>query len=279
MTSLQQRLNLAQTAQEEELWVLVRDSHPQVILNVTLNKSLNEDMALFLVKSRITPAEALGFLSGDVRYKDSYKLKLALCKNPKTPLRVTISLLKFLRIFDLGDLTRNKAVPVTVRQKIELILLEKIRALPAGVTIALARRSNSSIVMAIMALGNNAVINACLDTSVITETHLCELINKRTVKPAIIQLIAEHPKWSARYAVKYSLIRNFHTPMVNASRYIHDMKTNDLRELYADGDLPKSTRPFIFSELITRGESVSMTEDETYELSDDDVLDYGKAVS
>lgn len=274
MIPLQQRLQLAHTAQDEELWLLVRDPHPQVILNVTLNRYLSEEMALFLAKTRTTPAEALGFLAGDIRFKDSYKLKLALCRNPRTPQRVSFSLLKFLRIFDLGDLTRNQAVPVTMRQKIELMLKEKIPSMPSGVSIALAKRSNSSIVTALMARADSKVVNACLDSPVITETHLCEIINLRDGnKAAIIHMISEHPKWSLRYAVKYSLIRNFHTPMAHVIRFIHDMKTNDLRELYAYESLPKSSRPFIFSELRDRGESVEMPEEETYEISDDDEPD------
>ncbi len=273
MTSLEQRIEQAHTAQDEELWSLVRDTNPQVILNVTLNRSLNEEMVLFLAKARNTPAEALGFLASDIRFKESYKLKLALCRNPKTPPRVSFSLLKFLRIFDLGDMTRNQSVPVTLRQKIELMLTEKIPSLPSGVRIALAKRSNCSIVMAIMARGDSNVVNACLDSPVITETHLCETINRSTVKPAIIHMISVHPKWSLRYAVKYSLIRNFHTPMVYVSRFIPDMKTSDLRELYSYESLPKSTRPYIFSELRERGKTVEMPEEETYEISGDDDYD------
>lgn len=272
MTSLEQRLERAQTAQDEALWALVRDSHPQVILNVTLNRNLNEEMALFLVKARTTPAEALGFLAGDIRFKDSYKLKLALCRNPRTPQRVIFSLLKFLRIFDLGDLTRNQNIPVTVRQKIELMLAEKIPPMPSGVRAALAKRSNSSVVMTIMDRGDNNTVNACLDSPVITETHLCEIINRRSIKPAIIHMICEHKKWSLRYAVKYSLIRNFHTPMVHILRFIPDMKTSDLRELYFSDNVSKSTRPFIFSELRERGETVEIPEEEIYEISEDDSL-------
>ncbi|MBI5632080.1 MAG: hypothetical protein HZA15_01150 [Nitrospirae bacterium] len=275
MISLEQRLARALIAQDEELWSLVRDPHPHVIMDVTLNRSLNEEMAVVLAKTRSTPAEALGFLAGDIRFKDSYKLKLALCKNPKTPQRVSFSVLKFLRIFDLGDLTRDQKVPVTLRQKIELMLMEKIPSLPSGISIALAKRSNSTVVTAIMSRGDSNVVNACLDSPVITETHLCEIINRHSVKPVVIHMISGHSKWSLRYAVKYSLIRNFHTPMIHVTQFIPDMKTSDLRELYYSESLPKATRPFIFLELRQRGENVEMPKEETYEISDDDDLDNG----
>jgi len=124
-----------------------------------------------------------------------------------------------------------------------------------------------------MARGDNNVVNVCLDSPVITEVHVCEIINRPSVKLAVIRMISEHPKWSLRYSVKYSLIKNFLTPMVRVTLFIPDMKTNDLRELYSYESLPKSTRPFIFSELRERCEAVEMPVEETYEISEDDDLD------
>jgi len=274
MFTVEERLQRARIAQGDELWNLIRDSHPQVTVNATMNCHLNEEMALFIAKKRNTPAEALGFLAADIRFKENLKLKLAICRNPKTPQRVTFSILKFLRIFDLGDLTRDQAIPIVIRQKIELMLAEKIPSLPSGVKIALSKRSNTSIVVSLLELGDKHVINACLDSPLITEAHLCTIINKPTVKASVIHGISEHRKWSLRYSIKYSLIRNYHTPMVHVSRFITGMKTNDLRDLYSCESLSSSTKPFIFSELNVRGETVEVLEEELFELAEDDELQY-----
>ena len=266
--SIEERLQRAHTVQGDELWSIVRDSHPQIILNATQNRNLTEEMALVIAKNRIAPAEALGFLAGDARFKDSQKLKLALCRNPKTPQRIIFSLLKFLSVFELGDLTRDQNVPVTVRQKIELMIQEKIPALPAGVRSALAKRSNANIVLAITNRSDSQVIRACLDSHVITEAHLCAIINKSTVRPALLLGICDHPMWSLRYNIKYALIRNYHTPLTHIIRFIPDMKTSDLRELYRDESISSSTRPYIFSELRERGLSVEIPGDEVFELDE-----------
>jgi hypothetical protein len=271
--TLDERLKHAQTARGEELWNLVRDPHPDVILNVTLNRNLTEEMAVFIAKKKSSPAEALGFLAGDTRFRDSYKLKLLICRNPRTPQRVVFSLLKFLRIFDLGDMTRDQTIPITVRQKIEMMLTEKIPSLPSGVKSALARRSNSTVVISLMERGDKGVVSTCLDSPVITEAHLCTLLHKSTIKPVIVQMIAEHPKWSLRYAVRYALIMNFHTPMVRVTRFIPEMKTNDLRELYSFEGLPGGTRPYIHSELKERGESAETPREEVYEISEEDGIE------
>jgi hypothetical protein len=274
MLTVEERLQRAHTAQGDELWNIIRDSHPQVIVNATLNRNLSEEMALYIAKNRNAPAEALGFLASDVRFKESLMLKLAICKNPKTPQRVTFSLLKFLRIFDLGNLTRDQAVPITVRQKIELMIAEKIPSLPSGVKIALSKCSNTNIVLALMERGDKGVISACLDSPVITEAHLCKIISRPTVKPAAIHAVVEHPKWSLRYDIKCALIRNYHTPMAHVIRFIPDLKTNDLRELYSCESLSASTKPYIFSELKTRGEKVDVPEEEIFELDEDDEITY-----
>jgi hypothetical protein len=270
MLTVEERLQRAHTAQGDELWSIIRDSHPQVIVNAALNRHLNEEMALYIARKRTAPAEALGFLASDIRFRESLKLKLAICRNPKTPQRVTFSLLKFLRIFDLADLTRDQTVPVTVRQKIELIIAEKIPSLPSGVKIALSKRSNTNIVLSLMERGDKRVIGACLDSPVITEAHLCAVLSKPTVGSAIVHAIGEHPKWSLRYSIKYALIRNYHTPMARVTRFIPDMKANDLRELYSYVSLSSSTRPYIFSELTSRGEHVEIQEEEIFELADDE---------
>ena len=269
MTTLDARLSHAQTARGEELWSLVRDTHPEVTLNVTLNRNLTEEMAVFIAKKRNAPAEALGALAGDARFRDSYKLKLMICRNPRTAQRVVFSLLKFLRIFDLGDMTRDPTIPVTVRQKIEMMLGEKIPSLASGVKSALARRSNSAVVLKLMEHGDKGVVSACLESHVITESHLCGFLQRSMIRPVTVQLIAAHPKWSLRYAVRYALIMNFHTPMVHVMRFIPAMKTGDLRELYFSEGLPGSARPYVCSELNMRGGPDEPAE-EVYEIAEGD---------
>jgi hypothetical protein len=265
--SVDERIRLAGTAHGGELWTLVRDSHPEVVVNVTLSRNLSEEMAVFLASKRSTPSEALGFLAGDVRFTDSYRLKRALCRNAKTPQRITLSLLSHLRIFDLGDVTRHTSVPAIIRLKAEHILMEKMPSLPTGIRIALAKRASSALIISIMARGDKKVVGVCLDSPAITEGQLCALIQKQDTKPHIIQLVSEHPKWSLRYAIRLLLIMNCHTPMEVIPAFIAGMKTSDLRELYGRKDIPSSTMVFIFRQLAGRGDAVEIPREEIFELS------------
>ncbi len=150
MLSHDDKLKLASTADSEELWKLVRDSSPDVVLNTIFNKNLNEDMAVFIARKKNSSPEVLGMLASDIRFKGSYKLTLAICNNPKTPLKITLSLLKFLRIFDLGDITKNQNIPISIRQKIEYSIIEKIASLPSGVKVALAKRASINIIIQLL---------------------------------------------------------------------------------------------------------------------------------
>jgi len=80
-------------------------------------------------------------------------------------------------------------------------------------------------------------------------------------------MIAGHPKWSLRYSVRFALIRNFNTPMARVTHFIGEMKTSDLKDLYADPKLPTSTKPFLFRELLLRGEPLEEEKEELYTLN------------
>jgi hypothetical protein len=273
MLSHEDKLRLTEVADNEELWKLVRDSSSEVVMNAIFNKNLTEDMAVFIAKKKNTSPEVLSILAADIRFKSNYKLKLSICKNPKTPLKITLSLLKFLRIFDLGDITKNKNIPINIRQKIEYSLLERVASLPSGVKVALAKRSSINIITSLLAKGDKNVVCSCLESPSLTEEHLCKLIDAPATKPLLIKTLSEHAKWSVRYRIRYSLVRNYHTPLSYATKFINALKTIDLRELYSDQSLPSSTRPYIFNELSFRNESVEIPQEKRYNLSGDEDSD------
>jgi hypothetical protein len=54
--------------------------------------------------------------------------------------------------------------------------------------------------------------------------------------------------------VQWSLIRNNNAPLAHVVNYLEKIKTTDLKELYRDPEVPTSTKPFIYRELLDRGE-------------------------
>jgi len=263
-------LRAAGSGEGEELWSALRTQRSRVFEQALGNRNLTEDMAHFIAKSKNSTAEVLGALASDVRFNRSYKMILALVRNALTPIRISNSILKHIKIFDLADLTRNHFVHSVTRQKVEVMLMERIPSLPSGVKSALSRRASAKIIIRIMERSDRRVIDRCLDSSRVTEDLLVRVLQKRGTKPLLVRAIAEHSRWSLRYRVRYALIRNQYSPLAILSRFIPEMKTTDLREMYADPEVPGSTKPIIHSALITRDKDVAIPEEVVYDLSEDD---------
>ena len=255
MENLSDKTALARRAEGEALWELIRLRHPAVTEHAVMNRHLTVEMAESIVSDRKTPAEVIGLLLGDGRFKSSSKLKLMAVKNPRCPMRIAVSLLKHIRIFDLGELTKNQYIRIELRRKIELMIAERIPSMPSGVKITLARGSSADVVMRLMEHSDLRVIEACLDSPYLSEDKLIRLIRlKSAKKPQIARAIAAHPIWSLRYAVRMALIRCDHAPLRYVEGFLTGLMTPDLQELYHDPKLPTSTRHLIHAELALRKE-------------------------
>lgn len=245
-------LQSAATCGEEELRLLVYHSSMKVISALLQNSNMTEDLAMIIAGRRNVSPEILESLYGNKRWRESYKIRLALCRNPKTLPRISLSNLKSLRIFDLADLTRNHQAPMNVRTGAEDQINEKVLSIPLGIKIALARRASGNVLMRLLEDGMKEVVPVCLDSPLMTEGMLSKIINMKKTASHVIRQIAGHPKWSLRHDVQWSLIRNNHAPLSRVVHYLERMKTAELRDLYSDPSVPKSTKSFIYRELAER---------------------------
>lgn len=242
----------ASTGSDEELRPLAYHPSPRVLLKVLSNRNVSEDLVLIIAGRRNVTPEILESLYNDIRWRESYRVILALCKNPKTPQRISLSLLKSLRIFDQAELTRNQQVPINVRMKAEAAISEKILSMPLGIKMSLARKASCNVIIRLIEDGMKEVVPVCLENPYMTEGVICKIINMKRIASHVIRRIADHPKWSSRYDVQWSLIRNNHVPLSRVVQFLKNIKTRDLRELYSASEVPASTKPFIFRELADR---------------------------
>ena len=259
MMDVQRALQVAHDADEKKIKSLVHHRSPRVISQILMNPNITEEIVRIIANRRNIGSEILESIFYDKRWNSSYQIILALSRNPKTPQKVSLSLVGSLRIFDLADLTRKQQIPVNVRMKAESHILDKILSMPIGVKKSLARRANNTIVMRLIEDGMEEVVNICLDSSLLTEGDICKVISMKKVASHVIRQIAVHPKWSLRYHVQLALILNNHTPLVNVVEFLKKTRTTDLKELYSLSNTPISTRPFIYRELFDRGEAVDVT--------------------
>jgi len=255
MKDTEKDIRSALTAAAEELKLLVHHPSSRVVANLLYNPNLTEELALIIANRKNIDPVILESLHQDKRWLKSYRIMLALCKNPRTPQKVLLSLLKSLRIFDIADLTRNRQVPLNVRMKAEAHINEKILSMPLGIKTALARMASGSVLIRLLEDGMKEVVAVCLNSTYMTEGVICKIVNMKKIASHVIRQIAEHPKWSGRYDVRWSLIRNRHAPLSRVVGFLKNFKTTDLNELHAAPEVPASTKPFIYRELMDREET------------------------
>jgi hypothetical protein len=252
MKDIEKAMQSALVCSEAELKIFAYHSSMKVISNLLYNGNLTEALVLIVASRKNVSAEILESLYSNKKWRESYRIRLALCKNPKTPQTIALPILKSLRIFDLADLTRNQHVPMNMRIGAETHINEKILSMPLGIKITLARRASSNVLIRLLEDGMREVVSVCLDSPYMTEGIMCKIINTKKIASHVIRQIAGHPKWSCRHDVQWSLIRNNNAPLSRVVHFLKNMKTTELKELYEDTVVPKSTRPFIYRERMDR---------------------------
>ena len=268
------RRQRAASAGEEEIAGLLHDPSPDVIRALLENRNLTEEDILIIATRKNLPAAILESIFKDKRWSESYPVRLALARNPKSPLTVSITIARYLRLFDLEEITRSHFIPLVFRHKVEAIIVEKIPTMALGNKKTLAKKASGSVLLALLRDPDAEVVQLCLNNPHLIEAHLFKIISRTDTIAETIRMIAEHPNWSRRSGVRLSLIRNSLTPLQLTVRFLREAKIMDLRELYADPALSVTVRPFVHRELWERGEEAKpVVEDEVFEIDEEEIAE------
>ncbi len=270
------KIEQAASADKERILALLHDPSPQVISTLLANRNLTEEDVLVIVTRKNLPPEIFAAIARDKRWAESYPIRKALAANPKTPLSVSLSLARFLRLFDLAEMTRSPQIPLAIRHKIEAIIMERIPTMPLGLKKSLAKIAVGNILLKLLQDHDAGVIALCLSNPRLIEGHLYKIISRKDTISETIRMIAEHPNWSNRSLIRFALVRNDRTPLPIAERFLLSLKILELRELYQDPSLPVSIKPLVYRELLSRGQDPGKRVEETfYEVveNDDNTID------
>jgi len=275
MTGAEQaKLEQAASADANQLAALLHDPAPRVISALLENRNLTEDDALVIAGRKNLPPEIFVAIARDHRWSESYPIRRALAANPKTPLSVSLSIARYLRLFDLVEITRSTHIPLAFRNKIEAIVRERVPTMALGLQKTLAKMAVGTVLFKLLQVPDAEVISFCLTNPRLLESHLFKIINRKDTGAETIHMIAEHPNWSLRPTVRFALVRNEHLPLPLVERFLQIMTLLELRDLYADPSLPIATRPLVYRELLARGQDPrDAKEDQVFEIAEDDDTD------
>jgi hypothetical protein len=262
---------LAASAEGNQILPLLHDPSPKIMRALIGNRNLREEDILVIANRKNLPVDILDMIAKDKRWTDSYSIRLALVKNPKTPLSVALSIVRYLRLFDIAEMTRSHFLPLAFRHKVEAIVIERIPTMPLGYRKTLAKTAVGNVLLKLLEDADAEVVALCLNNPRLIEGHLFKIISRKDTSEGTIRMIAGHRNWSGRSLVRFALVRNDYTPLALAERFLRVMKLLELRELYADPTLPKGIRPLVHRELISRGQEPRVRlEEPVFEIDEND---------
>jgi len=117
-----EKVALARRASPGILSQLRHDPSPRVIAALLDNPRLTEGMLAPVLHKASTSPAILELIANDRRWGVRYPLRLALVRNPATPLKISWRLLESLRKADLRPVATDARIPEPVRRRARVLL-------------------------------------------------------------------------------------------------------------------------------------------------------------
>lgn len=123
--SIAEKIKLATIGSKSARKLLSRDSNRIVVNAVIRSPKIREDEVVPLAQDRTTPDDVLVYILTRKDWMKSFPIKIALCKNPKTPLPKALRIVESLPEKELRSLAKNKNIPSIVASTALRILARK----------------------------------------------------------------------------------------------------------------------------------------------------------
>lgn len=114
-----EKVTLARLAAGQILKILRNDKDPKVIKALLENSRIVEEDVLFLVSQSRTPTPVLEEVARDPRWSSRREVRMALLRNPRTPLSTTSSFISNLTTTEMKALVNDMKVPLPVRRMLQ----------------------------------------------------------------------------------------------------------------------------------------------------------------
>jgi hypothetical protein len=113
--SIAEKIKLATLGNKEARGILVRDPNKLVALAAIHSPRITDGEIMAQANNKAAHEDVLRSIYASKEWTKEYPVKLALVKNPKVPVAVTMRFLATLRESDVKDLAKNKNVPSGVQ--------------------------------------------------------------------------------------------------------------------------------------------------------------------
>ena len=123
--SVPQRVKLAMKGNREARNILLRDTNKMIQRMVLLNPRISEDEVLMVAKDRNAETDLLRQIGDNRDWTSHYGIRAALVENARTPLAISLRLLKTLQDREIRTLAKSKNVASAVSGQARRMLFQK----------------------------------------------------------------------------------------------------------------------------------------------------------
>lgn len=123
--SVAEKIKLATKGNKEARGLLIRDSNKLVCVAVIRSPRITDGEVMAVANNRAAQEDVLRVVYNNREWLKSYPLKVALVKNPKTPMAIAMKFLNTFRESEVKDLARNKNVPSGIQMMAKKMMEKK----------------------------------------------------------------------------------------------------------------------------------------------------------
>jgi len=118
-----ERLKLAMRGNREARAILIKDTSLMVRRYVMVNPRISEEEVIQLARNRQVDRELLEMIWRNNEWVNNYQVRLALVKNPKTPIQISLKYISTLMVRDLRLMAKSKNIPTAVNSAAKRMIL------------------------------------------------------------------------------------------------------------------------------------------------------------
>lgn len=190
-----------------------------------------EGALLKLLRRGDLSREAFEEILADRSARRFHVVRRVLAAHPRTPRREALSLVSTLFWRDLANLSADVRVHPEVRRAADRDLLRRLPEMALAERIDLARTAGRGLLMTLRFDSDPRVVAALLDNRFVTEPDVVQAASNPEAKPAVLETIAGHPRWTLRPGVRGSLLRHRALPTAAALSLLTSASSGELRDL------------------------------------------------
>ena len=191
----------------------------------------NEGECLKVLRRADLPAEDLQEVLADRGARKFHAVRKALAAHPRTPRGEALSLVATLFWRDLAGLSADARVHPAVRRAADQQLLRRLPEMAVAERVDLARVVGRGTLIFLRLDLDPRVLAAFLENRFTTEPDVIQAAARNPTEPDILTLIADHPRWGLRPAVRSAVLRNPNLPAPVALSFLTRATLEDLRGL------------------------------------------------